>query len=53
MIKLAVRRNLWIVVFWSIGFLVELPTLRADEPVMVDLVGDHGLDAWRQPTGDN
>jgi hypothetical protein len=52
MIKLAVRRNLWIVVFWSISFLVELPTLWADEPGMLEMVGEHGLDAWRQPTGD-
>jgi hypothetical protein len=52
MIKRTVRRNLSIVVFWSIGFLVELPALRADEPVMLELVGEHGLDAWRKPTGD-
>jgi len=53
MILPAIRQTPWIVLLWSIGSIVGLPHLRADEPSPPrELVGEHGLDAWRQPTGD-
>ena len=37
----------------SIGLLVATAFVNgADESGWVDLIGEHGLDAWRKPTGD-
>jgi hypothetical protein len=35
-----------------LGWIVELPRSEADEPALLELVGDRGLQAWRKPTGD-
>jgi Domain of Unknown Function (DUF1080) len=46
------RRTIVVVVSCSIGLLVTAYVRAADESGWVDLVGEHGLDAWRKPTGD-
>jgi hypothetical protein len=46
------RRTIVVVVSCSIGLLVTAYVRGADESGWVDLVGEHGLDAWRKPTGD-
>ena len=48
----AVRQTRWVVLLCSIGLSVDLLRLGADEPALLELVGDRGLAAWRQPTGD-
>jgi hypothetical protein len=49
--KAVVRRTAG-VVSCSIGMLVTVCALGAGEPGFLDLIGDHGLGAWRQPAGD-
>jgi hypothetical protein len=46
------RRTICVLVSCSIGLLVSAFASGAGESGWVDLVGDHGLDAWRKPTGD-
>jgi hypothetical protein len=52
MILPAIRRTPWILILWSISVTADPPHLGADEPRFVELIGEHGLDAWRHPTGD-
>ena len=48
----AARRTIIVVLSCSIGLLVTGLVRGADESGWVDLIGEHGLDAWRKPTGD-
>ena len=48
----AARRTIIVVVSCSIGLLVTGLVRGADESGWVDLIGEHGLDAWRKPAGD-
>jgi hypothetical protein len=48
----AIRQTPWIVILCSVGWIFELSRSEADEPALLELVGDRGLQAWRKPTGD-
>ena len=48
----AIRQTPWIVILCSVGWIAELSRSDADEPALLELVGDRGLQAWRKPTGD-
>jgi hypothetical protein len=52
MIIPAVRQTPWILILAWIGLTAGPPHLRADEPQSIELIGNHGLEPWRQPTGD-
>ena len=47
----AIRRAFCVAASCSIGLLVANVVNGADESEWVDLIGEHGLDAWRTPTG--
>jgi hypothetical protein len=48
----AIRQTAWIFTLCAVGAFGDVRYLRGEEPAVIELVGEHGLTAWRQPTGD-
>jgi hypothetical protein len=51
-VKTVAHRVFAVVTSWAIILAAIGRAVAADEPGWIDLVADHGLDAWRKPTAD-